>query len=91
MRFIRGQYAARVRHGGMLGYVLDGNVAHAIQNIRNVIKKRFRELGMESPGEMLPSSVRPDNSRVKETYHSRRHISDSFQIHHIFAAGEVNS
>jgi hypothetical protein len=29
-RFIRGQYGAMVRHGGMLGYVLDGNVTAAI-------------------------------------------------------------
>ena len=87
LRFIRGQYAARVRHGGMLGYVLDGNVVQAIQNINGIIQSRFQELGMEPPGQMLPSSVRPDDSRLRETRHFRQHSSDSFRIHHIFAAG----
>lgn len=86
LRFTRGQYAARVKHGGMLGYVLDGNVAQAIQNVSGNIRNQFQELGMEPPGEMLPSSVRPDDSRLRETHHSRRHNSDSFRIHHIFAA-----
>ena len=85
LRFIRGQYAARVRYGGMLGYVLDGNVTQAIQNVSGVIRNRFQELGMDSPGEMLPSSVRPDDSRLRETHHSRPHVSGRFQIHHIFA------
>ena len=87
LRFIRGQYAAQIRHGGMLGYVLDGNVTQAIQNVSGVIRNRFQELGMELPGEMLPSSVRPDDSRLRETHHARRYISGRFQIHHIFAAG----
>ena len=87
LRFTHGQYAARVKHGGMLGYVLDGNLAQAIQNVSGVLRKRFQELGMEPPGETLPSSVRPDDSRLRETHHSRLHDSGSFQIHHIFAAG----
>ena len=87
LRFIRGQYAARVRHGGMLGYVLDGNVAQAIQNVSALIQKRFQELRMKPRGEMLRSSILPDDSRLRETHHSRRHNSGSFQIHHIFAAG----
>jgi len=88
LRFIHGQYAARVRHGGMLGYVLDGNVARAIQNVGGLIKSRFLELGMEAPGKMIPSSVRPGVSYLKETHHSRQHIPDNFLIHHIFAAGD---
>lgn len=91
LRFIRGQYAARVRHGGMLGYVLDGNIALAIQNVSRVIRSRFRELGMEPPGEMLPSSVHSDDSRIKETHHLRSHISENFQIHHIFAAASLGA
>lgn len=91
MRFVRGQYAKSVRHGGMLGYVLDGNVAQAIKNISGLIRKRFKELGMESPGEMLQSSVRPGVANLKETHHSRQHISGRFLIHHIFTAGSTVS
>jgi hypothetical protein len=91
LRFIRGQYAARVRHGGMLGYVLDGNVTLAIHNVSRVIRDRFRELGMEPPGDMLPSSVCSYDSRIKETHHSRNHTSEKFHIHHIFAAGSLGT
>ncbi|MCH8156723.1 MAG: hypothetical protein IID18_03045 [Nitrospinae bacterium] len=90
LRFINGQYAARVRHGGMLGYVLDGNVAQAITNVSGLIKKRFQELKMESPGNMLQSSIYPGVSNLKETHHSRQYMPGKFQIHHIFAAGSSN-
>lgn len=87
LRFVRGQYAARVSHGAMLGYVLDGDVPKAIKNVSGIIKSRFKELGMEAPGKMLSSSVRPKQSNLKETYHARKHASDEFQMHHIFVAG----
>ena len=59
LRFVSGQYAKRVRHGGMIAYVLDGDVDCAIENVQNLIKKRFSELQMEAPGELLSSSIRP--------------------------------
>lgn len=89
LRFIRGQYAKNVRHGGMLGYVLDGNVKRAMNNVCSVIKGRFRELGMEAPGEMLPSSVRPSNAELRETRHKREHSLEVFQIHHFFAGNSL--
>jgi hypothetical protein len=33
VRFVSGQYANVVRHGGMLGYVLDGDITAAIANV----------------------------------------------------------
>jgi hypothetical protein len=86
MRFVRGQYAKSVRHGGMLGYVLDGDIIKAMKNVASNIKKRFEDLEMESPGEMQLSSVRPKQSNLKETHHKRKHSPDIFQIHHFFAA-----
>ena len=64
-RFIEGKYAAQVRNGGMLGYVLDDNVAKAIQNVSRLIKKRHEQLRMQSPGEMTRSSILPDDTRLK--------------------------
>tara|TARA_R110002110_G_scaffold127134_1_gene305899 strand:- start:547 stop:1197 length:651 start_codon:yes stop_codon:yes gene_type:complete len=87
MRFIRGQYARQIKHGGMLGYVLDGKMAKAMKGVSGVIKKRFEELGMEQPGDMLPSSIRPENSNVRETYHARRGKAGNIKIHHIFVGG----
>jgi len=89
MRFIRGQYSAMVQHGGMLGYVLNGDVKRAIKNVSGAVKKNYCDLGMEAPGEMRPSSLLPDNLRIRETHHERQHISDLFQIHHIFVSGAV--
>ena len=33
LRFVAGQYSRSVRHGGMVAYVLDGNLSRAISNI----------------------------------------------------------
>jgi hypothetical protein len=86
MRFIRGQYSAQVRHGGMLGYVLDGNTAQATNNVCGAIQNRHTDLGMTPPGDMRPSSIRPSDTRMRETHHTRPHNNGPFQIHHIFAA-----
>lgn len=83
-RFIHGQYAAVVRHGGMLAYVLDRQLDSAIQNVSNAIRQRHVDLGMAPPGRMLASSVRDATTRFRETRHMRAHNSDPFAIHHIF-------
>ena len=85
--FIQGQYAVRVRNGGMLGYVLDGNVAQAIRNVSSLIEKRHEELRMQPPGEMMQSSILPEDRRLRETRHSRSFKPENFMIHHIFARG----
>jgi hypothetical protein len=81
MRFIRGQYSKRVKHGGMLGYVFDGNVTSAFAAITAAIRARLSDLGMDSPGEMKKSSVRPHDSNCRETYHARGELGP-FIIHH---------
>ena len=85
LRFINGPYAARVSQGGMLGYVLDGNVAEAIRNVDGLMQKRHRELGMNPPGKFASSSILSSDFRVKETMHSRPGNLDNFTIHHVFA------
>jgi hypothetical protein len=85
-RFVRGQYAAVVRHGGMLGYVLDGDVTGAIANIESNIRNHHGDLGMDPPGELLSSSIRPEDNRVRESHHRRLHNPELFHIHHLFMA-----
>jgi hypothetical protein len=85
MRFVRGQYALRVHHGGMLGYVLDGKVPDAIRNVGGLVKKRHDELRMRPPGDLEPSSIRADDERTRETRHVRTDQSKTFLIHHMFA------
>lgn len=87
LRFIHGKYSAQVRNGGILGYVLDGNVSRAIQNVSKLIKKRHEELGMKPPGEMMRSSILPEETRMRETRHSRPFNPENFIMHHLFARG----
>jgi len=81
MRFVRGQYSMRVKHGGMLGYVFDGDMASALAAIGGVIKANCKELGMVPPGEMTPSTVRPYDTNCRETLHTRNDMG-KFLIHH---------
>jgi hypothetical protein len=86
-RFIRGRYAARVRQGGMLGYVLNGNIPQAIANVRRCIGQRRAELGMAEGDGLRPSSIMSGDDRVRETRHMRPHSAGHFCMHHIFASG----
>ncbi len=86
MRFVRGQYALRVQHGGMLGYVLDGKIQIAIQSVGRLIKKRHEDLQMQQPSAMDPSSIRSDDQGARETRHVRKDQSKAFLIHHMFVA-----
>lgn len=88
-RFVDGKYSRAVRHGGMLGYVLDGQIARAIKNVEANVRARATELGMQSPGRLLPSSVRQGDDAAKETHHQRAHETATFRIHHLFVAGET--
>ena len=84
LRFVTGQYAKAVRHGGMLGYVLDGNVSRAMANVEANIQRHHVALCMTSPGEFLPSMTLKDDPRARETHHQRAHEPTSFCIHHLF-------
>jgi hypothetical protein len=87
MRFVQGQYAALVRHGGMLGYVMDGDLKAAMQSVGNAVQKGHIALGMTPPGDLLKSSIRPDDERIRETHHTRKQSLDVIHIHHIFMTG----
>lgn len=83
-RFITGKYAKAVLHGGMAGFVLDGDIKNAIANVAANIKKHHRTLGMKPPGEFLLSTIMTTDNRVRETNHRRK--GECFRIHHLFLA-----
>lgn len=83
-RFVSGQYASAVRHGGMLGYVLDGDVAGAMANVESNVQSQPVALGMDAPGTLHPSSLAPEVSTARESHHSRAGESARFCIHHLF-------
>jgi hypothetical protein len=86
VRFVSGQYASKVRQGGMLAYVLDGDTARAIRNIENNLRERHVALGMEPPGGFQSSSIMIGDPRVMETRHRRDHEAGPFCLHHVFMA-----
>ena len=87
-RFVDGKYARFVWHGAMLAYVLDGNTDRAMQNVKINIRRRLSELRMDKNGSLIASTIRPDDSRTKETRHRRAHEKGIFRIHHLFVTGQ---
>jgi hypothetical protein len=83
MRFVEGQYAKGLDKGGMLGYVMDGDVPRAVASVGNAISQRRADLKMKNGG-IGPSLIRPDDARVRETRHSLN--SGRFVLHHVFLA-----
>lgn len=83
MRFVTGQYSQVVRHGGMIAFVLDGDVASAVQGIgRNIAKKRT-ELRMV--GQTLAiSRYRTRDDEIHESDHQRSVNAGNVLIQHFF-------
>jgi hypothetical protein len=90
-RFVRGQYANSVRHGGMLAFVLDGDVVGAISGVEVNIRNLSHDLGMDNSGAFSESTARPTDARIRETRHRRDQHADLFVIHHLFMAGDPNT
>ena len=83
MRFIGmdAQYARTLHQGGMIAYVMDGNVKKAMGAINKKIKECQIKLQMTSHSSLSFSS-NVKNDLLKETLHE---FSDrSFTIHHVF-------
>lgn len=90
MRFITGRYASEVLEGGMLGYVLDGDVADATARVSAAVAARRVELGMESSGLLIRSAVLSEVEDAHETRHRRGAAEERFVIHHLFAVAATN-
>lgn len=89
LRFVTGQYSKSVAHGGMIAYVLDGDVSRAMGNVEANIQKQCSELCMTVPRGFLPSAALKDESCARETHHHRIHEARVFCIHHLFMARHV--
>lgn len=83
-RFVDGKYGGRVRHGGMLGYVLDGDVARAMTNVSNNIDANRVALCMAQSGTWRRSSSRPTDTHARESVHYCLREPAGFLIHHVF-------
>ncbi|OJW23418.1 MAG: hypothetical protein BGO49_02250 [Planctomycetales bacterium 71-10] len=86
-RFVDGKYGRHVPHGGMLAYVLDGDVPRAMRNVLANIRARHMALGMAPPGDWAESAARPGDAFAKESVHRRSHTAILFRLHHQFVSG----
>lgn len=84
MRFVGKQYGQSVKHGCMLGYVLDGHVSKAMKNVERNVKKHYAILRMIKPGTLQPSLILATTNGVKESYHYRENETSAFCIFHLF-------
>jgi hypothetical protein len=85
-RFVDGKYGRHVHHGGMLGYVLDGDVPRAMRNVLANIRARHEALGMDPPGDWGESPSRPGDAQARESEHRRAHTPERFRLHHQFVS-----
>jgi hypothetical protein len=88
-RFVAGKYSRRVHHGGMIGYVLDGDVPRAMSNVHANIQANHAALGMDAPGDWAESSHRLGDQNAKETMHHRVHAPIRFCLQHLFVAAST--
>jgi ACT domain-containing protein len=87
MRFITEQYSINLPEGGMIGYVLNGDVNDAMNKIDKSIRNKCTELNMEPPGGLVASSIIPENEQIQETLH---HLDADFLMHHVFLAVSIS-
>jgi hypothetical protein len=82
MCFITGKYSRSVKHAGMMGYVMDGNIQKAISSLADRIKKKGTPLRLLKNTGLEFSSFQIFLDNVRETKHilSKKH----FTIHHVF-------
>lgn len=85
-RFVNRQYGYQVRHGGMLGYVLDSRVDLAITAVQTAIRTRRQDLKIVEAAGLRQSSFLPEAENVFETAHVRDETASYFLLQHIFAA-----
>lgn len=83
LRFVTGQYASFVLHGGMIGYVLDGRTDDAMRLVEQNISTRATDLCMSMPARLDRSRLRPDADHIRETNHDLP-PSRLFALHHLF-------
>lgn len=91
MRFVRGQYGSRVRFGGMLAFVLNGDLAAAITGIGENVHRLREELAMTEGDKFArsKSSIFPADDRLRETTHERSEAAEPICVQHLFMSANT--
>ena len=84
MRFVAEKYGRGLDKGGMLGYVMDGDVASAVAAVDAQVKKQRQRILLRGHGGLRSSSIMPQMDHIRETLHARSRRTRSILIHHLF-------
>lgn len=87
-RYFNGKYAQGLNKGGMVGYVMDGDVAKAIDDVRQAIESQ-REVLCMGPGDALCECSLLSSTRVRESSH-RYGDQRRFMLYHLFMPMPLN-
>lgn len=79
--FILQKYARGQNHGGMIGYVLDGEIERAKNAIGDRLASARVDVALRSDG-LLSSTLAPQNDRLQETRHEIDNV--EFAVFHLF-------
>ena len=71
--FISGQYPTTCDCGGMLGYVMDGNVPAAVTEINKALCSHKQQLRLHPPHELEQSTIVADDDVYQTTHNKNRH------------------
>jgi hypothetical protein len=82
MCFITGKYSAGLPAGGMIGYVMDGNVVGARKSVAEAIERNGTRLRLQRGTGLQCCRLMPRKGLVKETSHDL--FKRAFIIYHIF-------
>ncbi|HEY9710648.1 MAG TPA: hypothetical protein V6D48_20730 [Oculatellaceae cyanobacterium] len=82
MRFITSQYASGLLDGGMIGYIMNGDMGTAVEAVNSTVESRCEELRINPPSGLCESSLIPTNNQIRETGHNLEHR--QLIIHHVF-------
>lgn len=82
MRFIEGKYAGGLNSGGMIGFVMDGNIKLAVNSIANAMEKNRDLLCLSTNTKMAPCPLVSNIQTVQETSHSLK--PHTFMLYHVF-------
>jgi hypothetical protein len=81
LKFVISQYSANHPCGGMLGYVMDGQLDEAFESVKREVEKSKYDLKMQKKPTCSPSSALPDYQYGMDTFHLR--TDGEFTLHHL--------
>ncbi len=71
MCFVTGKYSRGLPLGGMIGYVMDGDLPRAHRNVCRAIQRERRPLRITTGGAFQPTPLLPDSTWHGQTHHQR--------------------